>query len=84
MLAILGGLSLIPALRVWGRRLWPEPLLLLGVLGWYLAGPTPVVLVLLLAWLGARLTTLALVLRFLLARRHATPASASTSSGSGS
>jgi hypothetical protein len=45
----------IPSLLRWTRPFWPEQLVLLGAVGWYLAGPRPVVLALLLTWLCVRL-----------------------------
>jgi hypothetical protein len=56
-LALLAGvwlLTLMPAVLRWTRPFWPEQLLLLGAVGWYLAGPRPVPLALLAAWAGVR------------------------------
>jgi hypothetical protein len=38
--AVVWGLSFVPAWAIRLRSFWPEQVMLLGLLGWYLAGPT--------------------------------------------
>jgi hypothetical protein len=76
LLALAWVVSLSQRGRVVARRLWPEQLVLLGALGWSLAGPTAVVLVLLLAGVLGRLILLGQGVRTLLLRRRPGPAPA--------
>ena len=55
--------------RTVARWLWPEQMLLLGLAGWQLAGPTVVVTLLLLLGIGGRLLLVATGLLSLLRRR---------------
>ena len=48
-------LTMMPALLRRTRPFWPEQLVLLGAVGWYIAGPRPVVVALLAAWAVVRL-----------------------------
>jgi hypothetical protein len=64
----------------WLRHLWPEQLLLLALLGWYVFGPSLVGVVLLVLALGARILLLARRLPALL--RRPPPAVAPAGSGS--
>jgi hypothetical protein len=52
-------LTLLPPVLRWTRPFWPEVLLLLGALGWYIAGPRSVPVALLTAWAGVRLVRVA-------------------------
>jgi hypothetical protein len=66
--AVVWGLSFFPAWAVRLRPFWPEQALLLGLLGWYLAGPTLAVLFLLVLGACGRLVILGLWAASLLSR----------------
>jgi hypothetical protein len=53
--AVVWGLSFFPAWALHLRPFWPEQVLLFGLLGWYLAGPTLAVLFLLVLGASGRL-----------------------------
>jgi hypothetical protein len=65
VVAVLWLLSYLPALVTRVRLFLPEQVAILGILGWFLAGPTPVVLALLLIWVCVRLLHLVRGLRWL-------------------
>jgi hypothetical protein len=75
-------LSHLPRLAGWLRRLWPEQLLLLALLGWEALGPSLVGAVLILVALAARLVLLAWWLHELLHRPRAVPAAGSSATSS--
>jgi hypothetical protein len=56
--AVVWGLSFLPTWTARLRLLWPEQVALLGLLGWYLAGPTLPVLFLLVLGASGRLVVL--------------------------
>ena len=58
VVAVVWLLSLVPAVRRRTRSFWPEQLLILGAIGWYVAGPRPVTLAFLAAWATVRLVRL--------------------------
>jgi hypothetical protein len=78
VLLIIGVISMSSVLRMALRWLWPEMMLLLGVLGWQVAGPSLPVLFLLALGAGGRLLIFARGIQLLLARTTlATPGGSS-------
>jgi hypothetical protein len=62
---------MVPFLAAAARRFWPEQMLLLGALGWYLAGPAFLVLFLVLLGACGRLLLLVAGIRRSFHRRPA-------------
>ncbi len=71
LLGVVWFVAMVPILAAGARRFWPEQMLLLGALGWYLAGPTVVVLLLVFPGACGRLLLLAGAIRRSFRRRHA-------------
>jgi hypothetical protein len=78
LLVLTWAVSLSALLRGLARRLWPEQVALVGLLGWHLAGPTLVVLLLVALACCGRLLLLAAGARALLRRHPARPAPGSS------
>jgi hypothetical protein len=68
LLALAWAVSLSALLRGAARWLWPEQMVLLGALGWQLAGPTAVTLFLIVLGAGGRALLLVQGARALLRR----------------
>ena len=85
LLAVAAALALMPQLTSRLRPFWPEPLLLLGIFGWYLSGLTVFAALFVALGAGGRLLSLATFLtRFLRPGRPAPAAGTPTVLGSGS
>jgi hypothetical protein len=72
---------MIPFVAATMRLLWPEQLVLLGLSGWYLVGPTILVLVLVLGGVGGRLLLVVLRLQRLFHRSDRAPSTAVPAAG---
>ncbi len=77
VLLIIGVISMSSVLRIALRWLWPEVMLLLGVLGWQVAGPSLVVLFLLALGSAGRLLIIARGIQLLARTNLATPSGSS-------